>query len=111
MMEDFVNGTGGSNTKRLIGKAAPTGIVSATGSAILGHAIAGKIGEYMLPALGGVSKLLADRGARKAAQGILDTTSKRSPLYEEWARNSPIVPKANLKWLLGAPRRQEEENQ
>lgn len=111
MMEEFVKGTSADNAKRLIGKTAPTGIVSAAGSAILGHAIAGKIGEYMLPAMGGISKLFADRGAKKSAQNIVETTAKRSPLYEEWARNSPVVPKANLKWLLGSPGRKEEEAQ
>ncbi len=111
MMRDMVMGSSTQNALRKVGKLAPTGIVSAAGSMGLGALVGGTTGMEALPIIGTAAKWLADSKTKKAAEAIRDATAKRSPLYEEWARNSPVVPKANLKWLLGAPRRQEEENQ
>lgn len=47
------------NTLRLLGKAAPTGIIPAAGGVTMGGAVGGPIGAAVVPALGAVSKFAA----------------------------------------------------
>lgn len=110
-MDDFVKGSFGRNMLRTTGKLAPTGVVSAGLSGALGFLFGGVHGAEASMLVGTIAKKLADTKALAHAEQVRSAVAKRSPLYEEWMRRSPVVPKANYKWILGTPRRQEEEEQ
>lgn len=79
-MRQLVQGTAGGNAARLIGKLAPSGIVSAALGAGLGEAVGHTVG---VPALGLVAKKLSDMStARKAAQ-LSELRRLRSPLARQ----------------------------
>jgi hypothetical protein len=67
--ERVVRGTPGENVARLVGKAAPTGVVSggigASAGAAIGSAVGGPagaaVGTFAVPAIGQIAKTIADR--------------------------------------------------
>lgn len=83
-----VEGTKRGNKLRLVGKLAPTGIVSggigATAGATIGGAVGGPVGAAIgaaaVPAVGAVSKSLADRSTRKSAENVMQRIANGGPL-------------------------------
>lgn len=75
-MERVVKGTAAGNAARLVGKMAPTGVVSGgivgTAGVALGSAMGGPVGAVAVPAalygIGGIAKKVGDRTTQKAAQ-------------------------------------------
>lgn len=84
-----VEGTKKGNRLRLVGKAAPTGIVSggggASAGALVGGAIGGPVGAGVgaaaVPAVGAVAKSLADRSTMKAAERVMQNVAAGKPLH------------------------------
>jgi len=75
-MRQLVEGTAGANAARLVGKLAPSGIVSGGLSAALGHAIGHTAG---VPIVGYVAKQLADAATARAAARLSEQRRLRSP--------------------------------
>lgn len=75
-MEDLVRGSPGGNAARLVGKLAPTGIVSGTLSTALGHAIGHTIG---VPVVGAAAKAASDAMTRSHAARVSEQIRLRSP--------------------------------
>lgn len=73
-LQQVADGTLGLNALRQVGKAAPSGIVSAGGGVGIGSAlgtmvggpVGGLVGAGIVPGVGAVSKALADRGTKQA---------------------------------------------
>jgi hypothetical protein len=76
-MDQIVRGTFTGNAARLLGKLAPSGVVSAGLSTALGHAVGHTIG---VPGLGLVSKAIGDAATRRAAARLSEQVRLRSPL-------------------------------
>jgi hypothetical protein len=87
-MRQIVNGTFYGNGMRLLGKLAPTGIVSAGLSAGLGHALGHTIG---VPVVGAVAKGFADAATRSAANRLSEMARLRTPLARQMG-SSPLPP-------------------
>lgn len=87
-MRVVVEGTKRGNRLRLVGKAAPTGIVSggggASAGALIGGAVGGPagagVGAVAVPAVGAAAKSLADRSTRKAAERVMQRVANGGPL-------------------------------
>lgn len=84
-MRQIVQGTFTGNAARLIGKLAPSGVVSGALGAGLGHAVGHTVG---VPVLGWAAKQLADSATARAAANLSETRRLRSPL----ARQTGAVP-------------------
>lgn len=87
-MRRIVNGTFTGNATRLLGKLAPTGIVSGAGSAGLGFLAHGLSGAAGLPIIGAVAKTIADASTARQLRLLGEQVRSRSPLYQ----NTPITP-------------------
>lgn len=101
------------NAARLLGKAAPTGIVSGSGSLGIGYLLGGKGGMEAVPAIGLVAKHFADNRARAAADRAMVATRQRSPLYQTTPQNPRefmISPYPSLSPLQSMRGDQEEES-
>jgi len=61
---------------RFIGKLAPTGVVSGGFGAGLGFALAGPAGAFIVPAVGGLSRLAAAGRTAKAAKKVSELTAR-----------------------------------
>jgi hypothetical protein len=90
-MQQLVEGTDADNAMRLLGKLAPSGIVSGAGTALLGEAI----GHKFLPGMAGfAAKKIADmRTASRAAQ-LSEQARLRSPLAQQMGATP--APRLNL---------------
>jgi hypothetical protein len=86
---EIVEGTFVGNAARLIGKLAPSGIVSGGLSAALGHAVGHTIG---VPALGLAAKHLGDTATRKAATRLNEMIRLRSALARQMGA-TPLRPR------------------
>lgn len=103
MIREVAEGNVGRNTGRYLGRLSPSGIVSATGSAALGHLLGVHgAGQATLPTIGAISKTIADARTRAAAQRVSEAVRQRSPLF----RQTPLPPsqfRFNPYPLLGRP--------
>lgn len=98
-LEEVVRGTRGRNTARFVGNLAggggglgavvTGGVAGAAGSAIGGPA--GAVAGAAIPAVGVGSKLVANALAKKALSGVDEMVRTRSPLYEQLAREAPVM--------------------
>lgn len=86
-------GTVTGNVARLIGKAAPTGIVSGALSGSAGHAIGGPIGAVALPAVGFLAKKIGDLSTKRAVAAVDSLVRSRSPLAAQVAAQLPHIAK------------------
>lgn len=68
-MEEIISGSLGQNTLRLVGKLAPTGVVSGILSGGAGVGLLGPVG-VALPVGGMASKFLADQGVRNGVKAL-----------------------------------------
>jgi hypothetical protein len=85
-MGQIVNGTFMGDAARLVGKLAPTGVVSGGMSAALGHAL----GHTLLPAgIGMGAKMVSDAATRRAAARLSEQIRLRSPLAQRMG-SSPL---------------------
>lgn len=73
-------GTLAGNTARYVGKAAPTGIVSAAMAGTAGHVAGGPIGAVALPVAGYIAKKIGDLSTKRAVAAIDSLVRSRSPL-------------------------------
>jgi hypothetical protein len=90
----IVRGEPVGNAARLLGKLAPTGIVSAGGGAGLGFLMGGAAGGFALPAVGMVSKMLGDSMTATKIARLDELVRSRSPAAKalessstKWARS------------------------
>jgi muramidase (phage lysozyme) len=79
-MEDIVRGTATGNFARLIGKAAPTGIVSGALSGGAGLAAGGPAGAVLLPLAGLIGKKIGDRSTARQVEALSELVRSRAPL-------------------------------
>lgn len=79
-MRQLVRGTTPANTARLIGKLAPSGVVSGALSATLGHAVGHTLG---VPIIGYAAKQFADAATARAAARLSEQRRLRSPLARQ----------------------------
>jgi hypothetical protein len=105
-MRRIVNGTFTGNAARLIGKLAPTGVVSGGVSALVGHTIGHTIG---VPVIGGIAKGLSDAATRRANARLSEQVRLRSPLARRMG-STPLPPQqptgsgfANSAFQFGIP--------
>lgn len=82
-------GTMAGNAARYIGKAAPTGIVSAALGAEGGHIIGGPIGAVGLPVAGYIAKKIGDLSTKRAVAAVDSLVRSRSPLAAHVASQLP----------------------
>lgn len=94
-MRQVVEGTAGGNAARLVGKLAPSGIVSGALSAGLGHAIGHTAG---VPIVGYVAKQLADAATARAARRLSEQRRLRSPEARRLGSVAapPVLPRAAI---------------
>ena len=90
-MNKAARGTVTGNTARLIGKAAPTGIVSGSLSGGAGFAMGGPVGAIALPAVGMVAKKIGDMSTQRAITTLDSLVRSRSPLAAQVAQQLPQV--------------------
>lgn len=81
-MEAAVKGTTWGNFARLVGKAAPTGIVSGALSGGAGLAAGGPLGAVLLPVAGLIGKSLGDRSTTRSIQALDELVRSRAPLMK-----------------------------
>jgi len=79
-MESAVRGTTWGNFARLIGKAAPTGIVSGGLAGGAGFAVGGSVGAVLVPLAGYIGKKIGDRSTSKQVQALDELVRSRAPL-------------------------------
>jgi hypothetical protein len=79
-MEQAVRGTTWGNFARLIGKAAPTGIVSGALSGGAGLAAGGPAGAILLPLAGLIGKKIGDRSTANQVAKLEELVRSRAPL-------------------------------
>lgn len=79
-MEALVKGTATGNVARLIGKAAPTGIVSGGLAGGAGFAAGGPVGAVLVPLAGYIGKKLGDRSTAKQVAALDELVRSRAPL-------------------------------
>jgi hypothetical protein len=98
-IEQAARGTMLGNTARYLGKAAPTGIVSAAMSGTAGHIAGGPIGAVALPVAGYVAKKIGDLSTKRAVAAVDSLVRSRSPLAAQVAAQLPqqIIQKLDLK--------------
>jgi hypothetical protein len=78
-------GTTTGNIARYVGKAAPTGIVSAAMSGSAGHLAGGPIGAVALPVAGYIAKKIGDLSTKRAVAAVDSLVRSRSPLAAQVA--------------------------
>lgn len=81
-MEKIVEGTFIGNAARLLGKLAPTGVVSGALGGGAGYAVGGPAGAALLPMLGYGAKKVGDISTMRQVQVLNDLVRSRSPLAE-----------------------------
>lgn len=81
-IEQAARGTVTGNTARYLGKAAPTGIVSAAMSGGAGHMAGGPIGAVALPVAGYIAKKIGDLSTKRAVAAVDSLVRSRSPLAQ-----------------------------
>lgn len=81
-MEAIVRGTSTGNLARLVGKAAPTGIVSGALSGGAGLAAGGPAGAVMLPLAGLIGKRIGDKSTAKQVARLDELVRSRAPLMK-----------------------------
>jgi|SRR5882672_6932204 len=96
-MEDIVRGTNSGNAARLLGKLAPSGIVSGALSAGLGHAVGHTIG---VPALGMAAKLVSDLKTKSEINRLSNMVRLRTPLAARMG-STPLAPKVRTSGRAG----------
>lgn len=79
-MEAIVKGTMAGNAARLVGKAAPTGIVSGALSGGAGFAVGGPAGGVLLPLMGAIGKRIGDRSTTNQVAKLDELVRSRAPL-------------------------------
>jgi hypothetical protein len=79
-METLVRGTATGNAARLIGKAAPTGIVSGGLAGGAGFAAGGPVGAVLVPLAGYIGKKIGDRSTANQVQALDELVRSRAPL-------------------------------
>lgn len=79
-MEAIVSGTTWGNAMRLIGKAAPTGIVSGGLSTGAGFAAGGPVGAVLVPIAGYIGKKLGDRSTAGQVAKLEELVRSRAPV-------------------------------
>jgi hypothetical protein len=84
-IEKAATGTTLGNAARYLGKAAPTGIVSAAMSGGAGHLAGGPIGAVALPAAGYIAKKIGDLSTKRAVAAVDSLVRSRSPLAAQVA--------------------------
>lgn len=82
-MERVVEGTRTGNIARLIGKAAPTGVVSGGLSSGAGYAVGGPIGAIAVPTAGYLAKKIADKSTERQARILDEMIRSRAPMARE----------------------------
>ena len=80
LMEKIVRGDPVSNAARLLGKFAPSGVVSGALSAGAGFAAHGPLGAVVVPAAGYGAKKFADAATLRALSNLKNNVRLRSPL-------------------------------
>lgn len=93
-MQQIVRGTFVGNAGRLLGKLAPTGIVSLAGSSGLGAAVGGAPGALVLPMIGYLGKYVGDASTRNQVGRLMTMVANRSPMGA--AQAVARTPLANL---------------
>jgi hypothetical protein len=79
-MEQIVRGTFTGNAARLLGKLAPSGVVSGALSGGAGLAAAGPVGAVALPTIGYAAKKAADILTARQIRQLSEAVRRRSPL-------------------------------
>jgi hypothetical protein len=87
-MRQIVNGTFAGNAARLVGKLAPTGVVSGGLGALVGHTLGHTIG---IPVIGAISKAAGDAATNRAAARLSEMVRLRSPLARRMG-STPLPP-------------------
>ena len=87
-MEKIVKGTPAGNVARLLGKFAPSGVVSGALSAGAGFAAQGPLGAVVVPAAGYVAKKIGDASTAAQAAKLSRLVRARSPLGKKAAINA-----------------------
>lgn len=88
-IEQAATGTMVGNAARYLGKAAPTGIVSATMSGGAGHMVGGPVGAVALPIAGYIAKKIGDLSTKRAVNAVDSLVRSRSPLAAQVAQHLP----------------------
>lgn len=88
-MNTAARGTLVGNTARYVGKAAPTGIVSAAMAGGAGHLAGGPIGAVALPVAGYIAKKIGDLSTKRAVAAVDSLVRSRSPLAAQVASSLP----------------------
>lgn len=106
LMEKIVQGGPVSNVARLLGKFAPSGVVSGALSAGAGFAAHGPMGAVALPAAGYAAKKFADAATLRALAQLKNHVRLRSPLGRQAqinaAAQSALAPQSQPLLLPGA---------
>jgi hypothetical protein len=117
-IKNAATGTTIGNAARYLGKAAPTGIVSAAMAGGAGHLAGGPIGAVALPAAGYIAKKIGDLSTKRAVAALDAMVRSRSPLAAQVAVQLPPrvvqqLPKKSAAILaasqLGAAVRQQQQ--
>lgn len=87
-MRRIVQGTPAGNVSRLLGKLAPTGVVSGSLSSMLGHTLGHTLA---IPVLGSIAKAAGDAATRRAAARLSEQVRLRSPLARRMG-STPLPP-------------------
>lgn len=87
-MEKIIRGTPVGNVARLLGKFAPSGVVSGALSAGAGFAAHGPLGAVALPAAGYAAKKAADASTLRLLAKLKNDVRARSPLGKQKAINA-----------------------
>lgn len=94
-MQKIVGGTYANYAARLLGKLAPTGVVSSGLSAGAGFLAGGPVGALGLPALGAVAKKIADTSTLRQAEKLQNMIRSRSPLAKQIVAATPVSQLSN----------------
>jgi hypothetical protein len=94
-IKQAATGTPLGNIARYVGKAAPTGIVSAAMAGTAGHVAGGPVGAVALPVVGYIAKKIGDLSTKRAVQALDSLVRSRSPLAASVASQiSPAIVQA-----------------
>jgi len=88
-LQKAATGTVTGNVARYVGKAAPTGIVSAAMAGTAGHVAGGPIGAVALPVAGYIAKKIGDLSTKRAVSALDSLVRSRSPLAAHVAAQLP----------------------
>lgn len=101
-MRTIVEGTRVGNAARLVGKLAPTGIVSGALSGGAGLAVGGASGAVALPVAGIAGKAVGDASTRRLAEALSQMVRGRAPAAAGIQIPGPPTLPANQQALLAA---------